>query len=164
MMMDVPFARLLNKSSAILRPSSVPLFQKTHLDAGRVQHNTDAAGGGGRRQVAPELGADNSIRPVCPQNLTPDAAKLCRVGSVGVFRLVDKGNAFSQVELCGRLVLDALHLDQGGVLVLVAQAALVPHDNSADVETVEREKGMVWLVVGEGKGTRGMYVSEIVVE
>ena len=105
------------------------------LDARRVQHNTDAARGGGRRQVAPELSTDNSIRPVCPQNFTPDAAELRRVGSGGVLRLVDKGNTFSQIEIRGRLILNALNFDQGSVLVLVAKTAFVSHDNSADVET-----------------------------
>ena len=72
---------------------------------------------------------------MCPQNLTPDAAELRRIGSSGVLRLVDKGNAFAQVELGGRLVLDALNLDERGVLILVAKATFVSHDNSADIQT-----------------------------
>ena len=150
-------ARLLNKSK---RPLFLGTPHFSHiLDARRVQHNTDAARGGGRRQVAPELSADNSIRPVCPQNLTPDAAELRRVGSGGVLRLVDKGNTFSQIEIRGRLILNALNFDQGSVLVLVAKTAFVSHDNSADVETVARDviqwangrrragRGVMWIKI-----------------
>jgi hypothetical protein len=60
---------------------------------------------------------------VCPGELAPDhaeeAALLLCAG------LVDVGDALAEVELCLALADNSIHLDQGGVVVLVSLAALV---------------------------------------
>ena len=77
---------------------------------------------------------------MCSQNLTPDAAELCAVGSGGIFCLVDEGNAFSQVEICGSFVLNTFYLDKRGVLVLIAKSTSVSHDNSTNIKAVVKGK------------------------
>jgi hypothetical protein len=60
---------------------------------------------------------------VCPRNLAPDHADLA--SSNLLLAAVDVCDALSEVEGCGLGVLDAFNLDEGGVWVGVALAALV---------------------------------------
>jgi len=103
------------------------------LNAGRVKHDADAAADALGGEVAGELAPDDSVGSVGAADASPVDAELGPVlpGGRG---LGDVRDALPEVEGGVLLGVAALDLDEGGVVVLVAEAALVSEDGAVDVE------------------------------
>jgi len=71
---------------------------------------------------------------VGPANLSPIHPELRSILSSRRRRFGDEGDALAEVERRVLLGIDTLDLDEGGVVVLVAQASLVAEDGTVDVE------------------------------
>jgi hypothetical protein len=106
--------------------------QEGRLDPGWVEHDADPGSHGLGRQVAAELGAHRAGVPVRAGHLAPDATQLRLLLAVGhrglVLGLVHESAPLTHIPPGLLLVLAALQLEEGGVLVLVALAALVARE------------------------------------
>eukprot|EP00568_Trieres_chinensis_P008358 CAMPEP_0183291926 /NCGR_PEP_ID=MMETSP0160_2-20130417/1175_1 /TAXON_ID=2839 ORGANISM="Odontella Sinensis, Strain Grunow 1884" /NCGR_SAMPLE_ID=MMETSP0160_2 /ASSEMBLY_ACC=CAM_ASM_000250 /LENGTH=163 /DNA_ID=CAMNT_0025452807 /DNA_START=130 /DNA_END=622 /DNA_ORIENTATION=- len=136
-----PGINLLSPRDTMCLMSKVPevaAFFLLHVcsvesNAGGIQHDTNFSSNALGRQVPAELAPDNAVRPVRAAHPTPIDAELgpvlSRRGTLG-----DEGDALSEVEFSVLLRIHALNLDQGGVVVLVTEAALVTEDGPVDIE------------------------------
>lgn len=70
-----------------------------------------------------------------PTNLAPIHSELGSVPSTIGRYLGDVGDLLAEVELSVFFGVEALDFDEGGVVVLVAEAAFVAEDGAVDVET-----------------------------
>jgi len=111
-------------------PSLLPsplLSPSSSLNSGRVKHHAHGPPNRLRRQVSPKLSADHSVSAVRPDHLPPNRAVLSIV--LQRLGLVNVGHALAQVKADVLLLVQAFDLDQGGVVGLLTEAALVPeHD------------------------------------
>ena len=104
------------------------------LNPGRVEHHAHGGSDGLGGEGAGELGPDNSVSSVGSADLAPDYAELGSVLS-GLLGLGDVRDLLSEVKVNVLLGVDAADLDEGGVVVLVAEAALVSEVDTLDVQT-----------------------------
>ena len=93
--------------------------------------STDALGG----EVPRELAPDDAVATVTPANAPPIDPELRSVLAPRGRDLGDERDALAEVEFHLLLRVDALDLDEGGVVVLIAQSSLVPEDGAIAVET-----------------------------
>ena len=69
-----------------------------------------------------------------PTNLAPIHSKLGSILATTGRNLGNVGNLFTEVELGVFFGIEAFDFDEGGVVVLVAEAAFVAEDGAVDVE------------------------------
>lgn len=83
-------------------------------------------------EVAGELGADDTVGAVGAHDLAPDNTEL-GAGNGGL-GLVDVGDLLSEVVLASLGVVDAVDLQEGGVVVGVAATSAQKEDQNTEAE------------------------------
>ena len=121
------------------------------LDAARVEHDADLGAEGRGGEVAAELRAHHTLVAMRPHDPPPGAPELGAVLARRL-RLVDVGDALAEVEVGRGLVIDALELDEGGVLILVAEPALEAEHDALDVKAGRGRHGASGASGASGKG------------
>merc|ERR1712189_19587 len=116
------------------------------LDAGWLQHNTDAVSHSLWWQVLGELCADDAGVTMGTSDLAPDSNSL--VGGATwsaalVQLLVDIANTLAEVEVGVGAVRAALNLEESSVLVLVAETTSVTDEDRFSVKTAH---GQLFLI------------------
>ena len=103
------------------------------LHTGGVEHNADSATDRLGREVPSELASDDAVGSVGAADTAPVDSVLGAIALGGA--LGDEGDALAEVEVDLLLGVDAGDLDEGGRVVLVAEAALVAEDGAAYVQS-----------------------------
>jgi len=100
-------------------------------------------------EVLGELASDGAGVTVRSADLAPDdsgsVSSFGNVSGVGLcLRLVDVSDSFAKVEGGVFLVVDALELDERGLLVLVSETSSVTGEDSLSVKTAHGEELRFW--------------------
>lgn len=101
-------------------------------------------------KVLGELASDGAGVTVGSADLAPDnsgavGGGLANISGVGLcLRLVDVSDSFAKVEGGVFLVVDALELDERGLLVLVSETSSVTGEDSLSVKTAHGEELRFW--------------------
>merc|ERR1719403_396320 len=126
------------------------LNQDKRLDSAWVHHDSDPLSHGLRRKVASKLSSHRAGISVSSGHLAPDNPHLGLVGAPGdaglVLGLVHVGAPLADVPPGSLLLTTALHLEQGGVLVLVPLAPLVAGEDRLSVQTPAGHHSLASLV------------------
>lgn len=125
---------ILQETPTTSLPSS-PLYILYSLNPRRIKHNPNPSSNTLRRQIPSKLTPHHSITPMSPTNLPPVHPKLASILSTPTRPLCNVGNTLSEVELGGIFGVASLDFDEGGVVVLCAEATLVAEDGAVGVET-----------------------------
>ena len=115
------------------RKRSYPHICFHFLHTGGVEHNADSATDRLGREVPSELASDDAVGSVGAADTAPVDSVLGAIALGGA--LGDEGDALAEVEVDLLLGVDAGDLDEGGRVVLVAEAALVAEDGAAYVQS-----------------------------
>ena len=99
-----------------------------------VKHDADASPNALGGEVPRELAPDDAIAPVTSAHASPVDPEFRSALAPGGRNLGDVSDALSEVEFHFLLRVDSLDLDEGGVVVLIAQSSLVPEDGAIDVQ------------------------------
>lgn len=118
--------------------------QLHYLYTGRVKHNPHPSPNTLGRQISIKLALHNSIASMRPAHTSPIDTEFASVLS-GRGCLGDVGDALSEVEGGFFFGVDSLDFDEGGVVVLGAEAAFVAEDGAVDVEA-----GWLRVLLGHG--------------
>lgn len=102
------------------------------LNAAGVHHDPNGATQAGRGQVGAELGLHNTSVAMGTHDLAPDAAEVGALLQGG--GLVHIGEPLASVEVSLLLGHNAIDLNEGGVVLLVCLAPLVPKDGTLNVQ------------------------------
>ena len=113
------------------------------LHTGGVEHNTDAAPDGLGREIPSELASDDTVGSVGAADAAPVNSVLGAIALGGA--LGDEGDSLAKVELGLLLGVNAGDLDEGGGVVLVAEATLVAEDGAAYVKSAGF-RGHCWII------------------
>eukprot|EP01085_Mycamoeba_gemmipara_P004782 Mycagemm_TRINITY_DN7912_c1_g1::TRINITY_DN7912_c1_g1_i1::g.4782::m.4782 type:complete len:142 gc:universal TRINITY_DN7912_c1_g1_i1:24-449(+) len=103
-----------------------------HLNTAWVEHDANGGAHSLRREILCELSPDDTRVAVRTSNATPDGADLRAVEDL--LGAVQENNTLAKIEIALLAGVHALDLNQRGVLVLVALAALVPHEDTLAVQ------------------------------
>lgn len=112
----------------------ITLSSYSSLNVARVKHNPNPTSNTLWGEIPRELTLDYSIASVAPANLTPVHSELTSILTTTRRSLSDVGNTLSEVELSILLWVTSLDFDEGGVVVLVAKATLVPENGPRKIE------------------------------
>ena len=113
------------------------------LHTGGVEHNADSATDRLGREVPGELASDDAVGSVGAADAAPVDSVLGAIALGGA--LGNKGDALAEVEVDLLLGVDAGDLDEGGRVVLVAEATLVAEDGAAYVQSAGF-RGHFWIM------------------
>lgn len=103
------------------------------LHTGGVEHNADSATDRLGREVPGELASDDAVGSVGAADAAPVDSELGAIALGGA--LSNEGDALAEVEVGLLLGIDAGDLDEGGRVVLGAEATLVAEDGAAYVQS-----------------------------
>jgi len=106
-------------------------FIRSILNTARVQHHTDFAADGCRRQVLLELGTDGADATMCTGDLAPNNA--VHAAFLEGLSLIDICETFAKVEFCLSLGLYTSNLHKSSVIILVRFASFVSQELSGDI-------------------------------
>lgn len=116
------------------------VHNKALLDVTGVEHDADSAAKSLAGEVLGELGADTAAVAVVANDAAPDGAVLAAIDLA--LGLVDVGNALAHVEGGILELLDALHPQDGGVVLLGGvAAALEAHELGLGVQPTYAPQG-----------------------